>query len=72
MCVYYREGNGNPHQYSHLENAMDRGASLAIVYGAAKSRTRLSDQTTTVYVLVTCNLMDCILPLSMGFSWQEY
>ena len=37
------EGNGNPLQYSYLENPMDRGAWRAIVHGVAKSRTRLSD-----------------------------
>ena len=36
------EGNGNPLQYSCLENSMDRGACLATVYGVAKSRTWLS------------------------------
>ena len=30
-------GNGNPLQYSCLENSMDRGAWQAIVYGAPKS-----------------------------------
>ena len=39
------EGNGNPLQYSCLENPMDGGASLATVHGVAKSRTRLSDFT---------------------------
>ena len=29
-------GNGNPLQYSCLGNAMDRGASWAIVHGVAK------------------------------------
>ena len=33
------EGNGNPLQYSGLENPMDRGALWAIDYGVAKSRT---------------------------------
>ena len=33
------EGNGNPLQYSCLENSMDRGVSLAIVHGIAKSQT---------------------------------
>ena len=37
------EGNGNPLQYSCLENPMDRGAWQAIVHGVAKSRTGLSD-----------------------------
>ena len=36
------EGNGNPLQYSGLENPMDRGAWWATVYGVTKSRTQLS------------------------------
>ena len=39
------EGNGNPLQYSCLENPMDRGAWWASVHGVAKSRTRLRDFT---------------------------
>ena len=39
------EGNGNPLQYSCLENPMDRGAWWASVHGVAKSRTRLSNFT---------------------------
>ena len=35
------EGNGNPVQYSCLENPRDRGAWWAAVYGVAQSRTRL-------------------------------
>ena len=31
------EGNGNPHQYSCLENPMDRGFWEAIVHGVAQS-----------------------------------
>ena len=31
------EGNGNPVQYSYLDNFMDRGAWWATVPGAAKS-----------------------------------
>ena len=34
-------GNGNPLQYSCLENSMDRGACRATVHGVAKSWTRL-------------------------------
>ena len=33
------EGNGNPLQYSCLENPMDRGAWRATVHGVAKSWT---------------------------------
>ena len=32
------EGNGNPLQYSRLENSMDRGGWWAIVHRAAKSQ----------------------------------
>ena len=31
-------GNGNPLQYSYLENSMDRGAWWAIVHGSQKVR----------------------------------
>ena len=37
------EGNGNPLQYSCLENPMDGGAWWAVVHGVTKSQTRLSD-----------------------------
>ena len=36
-------GNGNPLQYSCLENAMDREAWQALVHGVTKSGTQLSD-----------------------------
>ena len=38
-----REGNGNPLQYSCLENSMDRGAWQTAVHGVTKSWTRQSD-----------------------------
>ena len=38
------EGNGNPLQYSWLENSMERGTWWATVYGVPKSLTQLSDQ----------------------------
>ena len=38
-------GNGNPLQYSCLENTMDRGAWWAIVHEITKSQTQLSDFT---------------------------
>ena len=41
----YGEGNGNPLQYSCLENPMDGGAWQATVHGVAKSQTQLSDFT---------------------------
>ena len=36
-------GNGNPLQYSCLQNSMDREAWWATVHGAAESQTGLSD-----------------------------
>ena len=36
-----KEGNGNPPQYSCLENPMDRGAWWATVHVIAKSQIRL-------------------------------
>ena len=39
------EGNGNPLQYSCLENPMDRGAWWTAAHGVAKSQTRLSHLT---------------------------
>ena len=44
------EGNGNPLQHSCLENPMNRGAWQAIVYGVAKSQTRLSDFTSLHFI----------------------
>ena len=35
----FGEGNGNPLQYSCLENSMDRGAWQATVHGVTKSQT---------------------------------
>ena len=57
------EGNGNPFQYSCLENPMDRGAWWATVHGVAKSlvgyspwvaksQTRLSNITLTIFLKI--------------------
>ena len=43
------EGNGNPLQYSCLENPMDRRAWWAAVHGVTKSQTRLNDFTLTFH-----------------------
>ena len=45
------EGNGNPLQYSCLENPINGGAWQATVHGVAKSRTRLSNFTFTFSLL---------------------
>ena len=41
--------NGNPLQYSCLENSMDRGAWQATIHGVEKSWKRLSDGAHTQY-----------------------
>ena len=50
------EGNGNPLQYSCLENPMDGEAWQATVHRVTKSRTRLSDFTYLLTYLLTYNL----------------
>ena len=47
--VWIREGNGNPLQYSCLENPMDGGAWSAAVHGVARSQTGLSSFTFTFH-----------------------
>ena len=56
------EGNGNPLQYSCLENPMDRGpmdiaAWRATVHGVAKSWTRLSNFTFTFQMVQSCGCL---------------
>ena len=51
------EGNGNPLQYSCLENPMGRGAWWATDQGVAKSRTRLSNFTFT-FKIIEGNIFD--------------
>ena len=45
-------GNGNPLQYSCLENPMDRGTWWATVHGVTKSQTWLSNWACAIYHLV--------------------
>ena len=49
-----RVGNGNPLQYSGLENPMDRGAWRATVHQVAESQTWLSEWTATIVNLQCC------------------
>ena len=42
-AFFIGEGDGNPLQYSCLENPMDRGAWQATIHGVTKSWARLSD-----------------------------
>ena len=47
--ITVREGNGNPLQYSCLENLMDGGAWKSAAHGIAEGRIRLSDFTFTFH-----------------------
>ena len=58
-------GNGNPLQYSCLENSTDRGAWQAIVHGVAKNQTRLKRlNTLTEFNYIKFYLKELILPLA--------
>ena len=48
----FGEGNGNPLQYSCLENPMDRGAWWATVHRVAKSQTRLKQLSMYAYLII--------------------
>ena len=58
------EGKDNPLHSSYLGNPMDRGALRATAHGVTKSRTWLSNKTTTVFSLVDQKV--AILPC---FGW---
>ena len=61
------EGNGNPLQYSCLENPIDRGAWWATVHGVTKSWIGLNDFTFTFSVYMSVAISQFILlPLPPG------
>ena len=75
------EGNGNPLQYSCLENSMDRGAWWATVHGVAKTRTLLKRLSTHAPRRHSCcsleepvfhfkNMLN-VCPLGMAIQKQE-
>ena len=60
------EGNGNPLQYSCLENPRDGGAWWAVIYGVTQSQTRLkglSRSSSIVEHLFMCLLAICMSSL---------
>ena len=61
------EGNGNPLQYSCLENPMAGGAWWATVHGVAKSQTRLSNLTFTFHSDIDLQFVFLVVSLS-GFG----
>ena len=65
------EGNGNPLQYSCLENPMDRGAWWAVVPGVTKSQTRLMDKHFHFQVKKIGHTKDYILYYSISNKYPE-
>ena len=65
------EGNGNPLQYSCLENPMDGGAWWATVHGVAKSWTQLSDFTFTFHFSIDLELLFNTFILNLIAKIQE-
>ena len=67
LCI--GEGNGNPLQYSCLENPRDGGAWWAAIYGVAQSQTRLkrlsSSNSSTVICLINYSF-------AHSCSWRRY
>ena len=63
-------GDGNPHQYSSLENSMDRGAWWVTVHGVPKSRIGLSDWAQVMWCpLPSPHLFPLEQPLLQFFSF---
>ena len=50
-------GNGNPLQYSYMENSTERGAWRATVHGVVKSQTQLSNLVHT-HTVRECSSLD--------------
>ena len=69
------EGNGNPLQYSCLENPTHRGAWRATVHGVAKSQTRQSDEYTQSDFTAESRLNGrgaALVPWKLKTQWLPY
>ena len=66
-------GNGNPLQYSCLENCMDRGAWRATVHWVAKSQVQLIERThrVTVYSSAYMIFWEFTLPLKPDSRFEN-
>ena len=75
LLLYYifGEGNGNPLQYSCLENPRDRGAWWAIIYGVAQSHTRLKRLSSSSSILyIIHSIKEINLEYSLGELMLEW
>ena len=66
-CI--EEGNGNPLQYSCLENPRDGRASWAAVYGVTQSQTRLTWLSSSSSNECVCNRYNVV---TRELSWEYY
>ena len=65
------EGNGNPLQYSCLENSLDGGVWWATVHGVAKSRTWLSDFTFFLFFQFMVFVLQQAKQRPEGLRWSQ-
>ena len=66
------EGNGNPLQYSCLENPRDGGAWWAAVYGVAQSRTRLKQlSSSSSRRLLSASRGPFLLAYAQVYRWKD-
>ena len=65
-------GNGNPLQYSCLENSMDRGAWWITIHGVTKSRTRLTHIHTSTYQSVSFWVLELYLHFELLLHVNVY
>ena len=63
------EGNGNPLQYSCLENPKDGGARWAAVYGVTQSRTRLKRLSSSSILFVDSWTVTLLCFVSLWILW---
>ena len=65
------EGNGNPLQYSCLENPRDRGTWWAAIYGVTQSRTRLKRLSSSSSSRIYAQQWDCWIVLQFYFQFLK-
>ena len=65
------EGNGNPLQYSCLENPRDGGSWWAAIYGVAQSRTRMKRLSSNSSNMVYCCIWAPVSWAVLGISYTH-
>ena len=70
--LFLAPSNGNPLQYSCLENPTDGRAWWATVHGVTKSRTRLSDFTFTFFQELAEHIQGMVLKRFFFFTLLKY